>query len=130
MLVLEQLMNVLHDIKQTDAKAILYTAMPSPTLALLLELYLDGITITLHEHEDMHRVRAFEKFILRYDVDTIDKTLRLNIFEGANIHASDFKPWWGVKSNIVWQDPCPLPEGEVFMRTANAITLGEEQCHK
>ena len=45
----------------------------------------------------------------------VNRSLRLNVFEGIDISALNLERW-KVKDNMVWLENCPLPKDEVFMR--------------
>ena len=72
----------------------------------------DGLTVTLHNQDDVVPFMVFHTFMNRYKQP---KSLRLNVMEGVELP----KPLklgglWQVKEDIKWQKHCPLPEDEVF----------------
>jgi pyruvate formate-lyase activating enzyme-like uncharacterized protein len=96
---------------QTNTKIYLYTAKTDNTADFLSVLNdINGICLTLHEQKD---VETFKKLNLK--METQNKSLRLNIFEGIDIEGIDLSKWI-VKSDIKWIKNCPLPLDEVFMR--------------
>lgn len=105
----------------SDAKLILYTAMTVHRRKLpLFDVmpYLDGVTITLHEQNDVDNLKS-----LLYNIEGLDplfetnpfenKSLRLNVFKGIDISGLDLSDW-EVKDNMEWIKDCPLPENEEF----------------
>jgi hypothetical protein len=96
---------------KTNAKLYLYTAKLDDTFAAMkiLEL-LDGMTVTIHDKNDIRAFKRFDSVIPDY----FNKSLRLNIFRDVPLFevCND----WAIKSDIVYIDPCPLPENEVFKR--------------
>jgi len=83
---------------------------------------IDGITLSIHNISDM------KDFIFWNDVyrnntfynfeDSIkNKSLRLHIFKEVEIPTDLDLSDWGVKKDIEWAENCPLPKGEVLMRT-------------
>ncbi len=96
------------------AKIIMYTAKTDDPFMLSIVLAkLDGITITIHDDND---VDSF----LQFNAGTriVNKSLRLNIFKCIDFETR-FLNNWSIKENIEWLDDCPLPENEVFMRLDN-----------
>lgn len=75
---------------------------------------LDGITVTLHEQEDVEPFKEFNDKIVQF-WDT-DYSFRLNVFKGVSLNETWIDYRWKVKLGIEWIDPCPLPDNEVFMR--------------
>lgn len=76
--------------------------------------YLDGITVTLHEQED---VEGFEKMRSRLK-NVRNKSLRLNVFANVefpiDIHFDSDN--WRVKRIEKWIKNCPLPSNEVLKK--------------
>jgi organic radical activating enzyme len=108
--------STIESIKKEDTKVpiYLYTADVSKVrrvLTLLSEL--DGLTLTLHNQEDIIPFEAFNSFLLFSDF--INKSLRLNVFKGVDLNAFDLS-MWRVKKDMEWVKNCPLPLDEVFMR--------------
>jgi len=98
---------------QTDCPIYLYTAKGDNLKELVtVIIYLDGITLTLHEQSDVEGFIKFNKFLLKAD---LKKSLRLNVFEGIVLPDVDLS-MWNVKENIKWMKDCPLPKDEVFKR--------------
>jgi hypothetical protein len=105
------------------AKIYLYTALVRAELFDLLNDShgLDGVTLTLHEQNDVTpELLAFLFLAPR------EKSLRLNVFEGVSL-PSDVKAFgqrverdvldgWKVKLDMIWIKNCPLPENETFGR--------------
>ena len=115
MLVTDKVTDLIDEIRQqTDAASIyMYTAdVRCPrTLRLLLEVYLDGVTVTLHEQEDVAPFLRFAEVV--EGIEEVGKSLRLNVFKGIKL---EYPKGWIVKDNITWIKDCPLPEGETFGR--------------
>lgn len=109
---LESVINNVHT-QNAAAKIILYTAKPDWTLAWLLRK-LDGVTVTLHEQDDVHNFARF--LTILHDEHVEGKSLRLNVFRGIDI-SSLCLTGWIVKSDMTWIKDCPLPEGEVLGRS-------------
>lgn len=103
----------------TWASIILYTAHPVvPLHQILKEGLLDGVTVTLHENDDIGKVLSFQRLIEdNYTPpEKISRlgSMRLNIFKGVNTFET--APYWKVKDNIEWIENCPLPSHEEFVR--------------
>ena len=95
----------------------LYSVLPNFHLWRLLHYkLLDGITITLHDQED---VKYFLLFDRNFSLEGTDASLRVNIFKGIKIDTDSLMSNWIVKDDIEWIKDCPLPTDEVFMRTEN-----------
>jgi hypothetical protein len=77
--------------------------------------YCDGITLSIHNEEDLEMFLMFKNAIERIE----NKSNRLNIFKGINLPKGLDLSKWAVKDNIEWIKDCPLPENEVFMRLQN-----------
>jgi len=102
--------------RHTKAPIYLYTAKVDElysTLDVLREI--DGMTVTLHDQEDVAPFLALNNHISHFLHTNPYKSLRLNIFKGIEI---DTEPLflWRIRKNIVWTKDCPLPKGEVFKR--------------
>ena len=108
--------DVIGRIREQDSSVpiYMYTAMANLDTAILLNLYLDGITLTFHTQKD---VEAFKqvKHALESPPNKGRKSLRLNVFQGIDISSLDLS-WWKVKDGIEWIEDCPLPENEIFGR--------------
>ena len=126
MLYPELLQRVIGEIQATtnSPRIYLYTANTKNYDKLINVLItIDGLTITLHEDED---VKDFVRFMeemnkigerLPYWLE--NKSLRLHIFK--EVDASVIKNIklignWDIKDDIEWEQNCPLPDDEVFMR--------------
>jgi organic radical activating enzyme len=99
-----------------DSKIIVYTANVQMKDEIIELLYLvDGITVTVHEQEDVddfNRLNFWMLRLKRYKIDN-NKTLRLNIFKGVKIYMQN-SSLWKIKDNIEWIEDCPLPENEII----------------
>lgn len=95
-----------------DTSVFIYSAMiKNPEVHLSLLNYIDGLTLTLHEPEDVT-----DFIILNNSFKNLkNKSLRLNVFKGINLDGIDLS-LWKVKDNIEWIKDCPLPNEEVFKR--------------
>lgn len=101
--------------EDTQAPIILYTAKVDKILEVSNILaMIDGMTLSLHEQKDVLNFEIFNKF-LRHSSMLHSKSLRLNVFKDINLDSVDTNIW-KVKTNIIYINPCPLPENEVFMR--------------
>ncbi len=110
---LRKVMYVLINTK-IKAKKYLYTNGYDPALIEdLLLLYFDGITFSLHEQSDVEQFLKLNKALEQYRFKT--KSLRLNVFKGIILPDIDLSKWQ-IKKDIIWLDPCPLPENESFKR--------------
>lgn len=99
--------------KKSKAMIIVYTAMMHDVEQfrdVLREV--DGITLTLHEQQD---IKDFEMLCKRLTpAELAGKSMRLNIF--SNVSCSAIPEYWVVKDNIEWIKECPLPDGETLER--------------
>lgn len=97
------------------AKIFVYTAKTDTENKYLINILdlIDGLTVTLHEQEDVKDFCFFTGWIRKNNFSHL--SLRLNIFKGVKIN-SFWKLGWKVKDNIEWIKNCPLPKNEVFMR--------------
>lgn len=100
----------------TSAQIYVYTAMSSKVLDILP--YVDGVTLTLHEPQDVHwfmPLQAILREMYLMHVDYVkNASLRLNIFKGVS--PAYVSSVWQVRRNMQWIKDCPLPKDEVFMR--------------
>lgn len=96
-------------------KIIVYTAeVGDSTGAMAVLRAVDGMTVTVHSQNDWF---WFVRFDMNLDCDLkMRKSLRLNIFEGVDTKSYD-TTHWQPKRHIKWVKSCPLPDGEVLMRT-------------
>jgi hypothetical protein len=101
--------------EESSPKIYMYTALASKLSSIVVVLlYIDGITLTLHEQSDVESFVKFNDFAIPRDWYK-EKSLRLNIFKGVDIGDTDTS-MWKVKRNMQWIRDCPLPKDEVFMR--------------
>ena len=89
-----------------------WTKRPIELIDLLMVRWIDGLTLTLHNQDD---VNGFENLNERLMVYKFKYSLRLNVFKGVDLSGIDLS-LWKVKDNIEWIKDCLLPEDEVFMR--------------
>lgn len=119
MLISSQLFYIIKALKRsTKAPIYVYTAetsRPEDVLGILQTC--DGITVTLHEQTDVVPFLVLALLIHHDSTFTKGKSLRLNIFSGIVFDFSDFPGVenWVIKPNMIWEDPCPLPDGEVLL---------------
>jgi organic radical activating enzyme len=73
---------------------------------------LDGVTLTLHEQEDVADFVKLQAFLRTNPLR--NRSLRLNVFSHVDISRVNTENW-EVKT-MEWIEDCPLPENEVFMR--------------
>ena len=113
---------IVKDIKREapETKIILYTAkVDDYVIVEYLLNYLNGITVTLHEQDDVHDLIKLSSYLKEFGTDLNDKTLRLNIFEGIELpleNVDEIEKMWQIKKDIKWIKNCPLPSNEVLMR--------------
>jgi hypothetical protein len=101
----------------TYAPIFVYTAKLEPASDVLAVLIMaDGITVTLHEQNDFDKWLHLDDALAHFPDLFSDKSLRLNIFKNVKIPEGTDLSRWQVKDKIVWIDPCPLPNDEVFMQ--------------
>jgi len=100
--------------EQTKVPIYLYTAKVDnlPEICTVL-WYVDGLTLTLHEQEDVGHFLRFNKTLLEIKPN---KKLRLNVFKGVGIPPEADLSMWKIKNNIKWIKKCPLPINEVFRK--------------
>ena len=97
--------------KQTQAPIYVYTAKVDDINATADILRLvDGMTVTLHEQDDLIPVVVFD--MMRHK-EFKDKSMRLNVFKGVKAPALSR---WQYKTDIEWIKDCPLPSNEVLRR--------------
>lgn len=105
-----------------DAEVIVYTAKTDKPEDLIRLLYtVDGLTVTLHETEDVEPFNNFARMLSRFG-PMRPLSLRLNIF--AEVDETDLRApmRWQIKNGIEWIEDCPLPEGE----TLAMLKVGDE----
>jgi hypothetical protein len=101
----------------------LYTAKARPALNLIAMLHwVDGITLTLHEQEDVKDFKELQKFIRPIFGQKKFLSLRLNVFSHVDITGVDITGW-SVKKDMVWEKDCPLPDDETFCRWESSHEL-------
>ena len=101
-------------VENSTAKIYLYSAKFNPALIYLLHIsYLDGLTFTLHDSDDIRLFNLLNDQLLKLSLT--NKSLKLNVFKGVNVSGINLS-LWTVKDNITWIKNCPLPVDEVFMR--------------
>ena len=98
----------------TDASIYMYTALVKNTIETLGILsILNGITVTLHEQEDVVPFNIFNEYI-KY-IPWHEYSLRLNVFKEVNIENVDTR-LWKLKDKMKWIPNCPLPENEELLK--------------
>ena len=110
-----ELRDLIHDLRgKTKATIYVYTAkMDDPDLFIDILSRVDGITLTIHEKED---IPDFIKLCQAINPELIKrKGMRLNVFISACVSNSIIPDWWDYKY-INWIPNCPLPENEEFKR--------------
>jgi MoaA/NifB/PqqE/SkfB family radical SAM enzyme len=106
---------LISDIRKQNKKGkiFLYTAMPQHKELPKILKSINGITITIHEQED---VIDFYEFVRNAGIDLIkSKSMRLNIFENCEVDKK-YLEGFVVKENMVWIKDCPLPAREIFVK--------------
>ena len=104
-----------------DTKVILYTAkVDEPDDLIEFMDHLSGITLTLHDQDDVEPFLEFSKKLFSSYVNVSQISLRLNVFSGIEfpIYSYAILNRWAIKSNMEWIKDCPLPNEEVLMRLA------------
>ena len=106
-------LDTIKEIRATSkAKIIVYTAkLDCISNALLILEAADGLTVTLHNQEDVTPWFDFACAVAHIGVQ--HKSLRVNIFEG--IDAPEYDDWVS-KREFKYLEECPVPENEVFRR--------------
>jgi len=113
-LLVHQVINNIREVSK--AKVYVYTAKMVPIFELAAVLmHSDGITITLHEQEDVYSFLEFARYIDINALKIKNKSLRLNIFKGILL-PSNIDNQWVIKQDIEWLKNCPLPEGETLKK--------------
>jgi hypothetical protein len=111
------LIETIRDINPT-ARIIVYTSyFENPTGLLMILNKVDGLTVTLHDLEDLGDFMNFHSTMVEYGLHE-GKSLRLNYFPedlGLRIYNSH----WHIKE-LEWLDNCPIPAGEDFRRLYSA----------
>lgn len=100
------------------AKYILYTAeTENPELIIAMLRVLDGLTVSLHEPEDVDDFYLLNFRLLRLKrwIQDNNKTLRLNVFRGLHPYMQD-DSLWKIKKDIVWIPNYPPPPNETIRR--------------
>ena len=112
-------LDVMKEIRETSSvKIFVYTAWVRDLFASRAVMMLaDGMTVSLHDQSDVQPFLAFASFC-----EDLDRSKRLNVFSGITI--DEVPVGWKQKKDIVWIDPCPLPEDEVFMRLPRNTPAG------
>lgn len=73
----------------------------------------DGITFTLHSQQDAYWLR---KHITSWPYMYSQlRSVRLNVFEGIMLSNDIIQSGWKINYKT-WQNECPIPSGEDFMR--------------
>lgn len=107
--------NRIRDVNFTT-EIVLYTAKTNRPLELIgLLVFLDGVTITLHEQKDVKLFDEFNQLYMNTGIPYCPRNHRLNVFCGVDISGIDTEGWQ-VKKDIEWIKNCPLPEDEQFLR--------------
>jgi len=112
-------METIREVRQySDASIYLYTScFNKPEIFNCILKLIDGVCVTFHDKEDP---LVFKKVLKYIPIDIKrSKSLRLNVFKGIDIWKTytmlELREW-EIKEDIVWINPCPLPENEVFKR--------------
>lgn len=99
--------------ESSQAKVWMYSAkLDNPELLCRVFKLLDGLTLTLHDQEDVARFSTVDS-ALREVTDYRERSKRLNVFKGLYDLPTCSRDWI-VKGEIEWIQNCPLPKGEVF----------------
>ncbi len=116
-LYLERVIQHLRDHTGLATKIYLQTAKVDDLLATLKILQaLDGISVTIHNEQDIKPFQKLDRILSAYSSEFIAKrSLRLYVFDG--IETPEFINPWKVQ-HMVWLEDPQLPENEVFKRFA------------
>jgi hypothetical protein len=112
-----RIFNTISDIRLYNKCPIyLYTAkLDDVYLVYYLINFLDGITVTLHEKEDIVNFNKLDKLLVNQHIP-FNKSFRLNVFKEVGEVKPIIPGIWQIKDNIEWIKDCPLPTNEVFMK--------------
>ena len=103
--------------KQTKAPIYVYTARVSNVRDALEVMYhVDGMTLTLHDQDDVYPFMSFYSTLHVHmnHCGMKAKSLRLNVFAGVDLKGN--YPLFDIKRDMVWIKDCPIPNNEVFKR--------------
>ena len=117
----DRLIALITDIRtRSCAQIIIYTSTYKIDDLIKVLGVCDGITITLHNQEQIPTFYKLHNNLLRYGYEHKSKSLRLNVFDGVGIMMPpEIYRHWQVKDGIKWVKDCPLPENELFLRLPN-----------
>lgn len=108
MLFVSDLKELITNLKKHDKKVFVYTANPYPYNEFLnIMLMTDGLTLTLHNWNDVKTFKALELD----KINIPNRDLRLNVFPKVTIKNDN----WDVRPKK-WIVDAPLPDGEEFVR--------------
>ena len=116
MLMPEFVKHVVKKIRQenSEAKIYMYTAKVDTKEIYDVLKIIDGITVTLHEQEDVEPFLSLDTEL--YYRHHATKSLRVNVFSNVKFDKNFIFMPWKIKDKIEWIKDCPLPENEVLMR--------------
>lgn len=104
------------------AKLFMYTAKTDVPHELGWVLsHLDGITVTLHQPADVEPFLRFARYVALWKLHK-NRLLRVNVFKPITLQDDPALDHWISKLGMEWIRDCPLPDGEVFMRTDHGWT--------
>ena len=112
------LMAWVHTIKRsvTDTKLIVYTSKTDEIdfIEILIH-YVDGLTVSIHNQEDMDDFMRLNFWLLRLKRYIMDNnvTLRLNVQKGVEVKALNLSIWRQIKE-FEMLEICPLPSNEII----------------
>lgn len=115
------LLNILRHFRiKSKSKLFLYTAKVEKIDFLCkILLYLDGITVSLHDEKDVWDFYLFDSslnLLSAFDIVLQELSFRLNVFKNIEVDYFRINKIWYVKKDIEWINPCPLPLNETFMK--------------
>ena len=108
-----ELIRGIRSVCDPDTRLLLYTAKYDINSVSKVLWLLDGMTITLHDQDDVEPFMRLYAWMLTGN-EAEGKSMRLNVFAGIDV--PDVTDIFAIKRDIVWKENCPLPEGEVLMR--------------
>ena len=113
----KKVLSVIEEIRESNptAKIYMYTATYDiPDLGWVL-YFLDGVTITLHNQDDVEKFQRLNEYL--GDWDRKNRSIRLNVFKGVDcgiINPTNLT----IKKDVEWLDECHLPVNETLMKEA------------
>ncbi len=108
--------------KVSNAEIYVYTAKVSVPEAKYVLASSDGMTVSLHHPSDIEPFLFFA-----HNCNYLQRSNRVNIFQGVPLALDKVPSGWYCKSNIEWVKDCPLPQDEVFVRLTQSKGRNNDQ---